>query len=412
MVAAQSYRLRSDVQPSSCDNAILAIGNEVGSGKVIRIKEISIQMQGCSPSVGTTGMEVLTLISAHEGGDSLSIYEFDSNNSLPAQVTAKSNSRITVTANSIFRRSVCAPSLRSNRTPPIFALQGAHNAGLNFSQIFSRQSTTCQGIVLREGEGLAWYTPAGARPQSNYFGVCVQFSTTEAGNPTYGFRETYNTLADDTPGFSLMNGTGSGVVIEVTKVDVYEIGDDTVPCFSIIPIDGIDPLNEGYTVTPIKMDSLNDDLPASIKIRSNASTHHFQRKNGVEKFNGTMDCLNFVPFGSSFANPLSTYAYYWTRSGAGPRFRNYAIPAFGADRIQFSGAGRFVNKVFEGEIVLRPGDGIAVVCGVWDLYFLTSSPAPAVPNSSMFNFFTTARITVEDGAAGGGISRARMQAGN
>ena len=396
-----TYRVSSDVQPYSIDNALLAIANPITSGKVVLVKEINVNFQGAQsePTAATPGIEALALISSHDGGSTVPINSLDSADTLPSQVEARTDSTITVT--DTLRRSVAIYQFGQLRVPFATSVNGSGAGFGNFCGIqqtlFASDAT---GPILREGEGVAWYVPAGLRPPSTYWLASITFKTSQAGNPTFMSQVVYNPISDTVAGFSLMNNTGSGVVLTVINFEVHEVGTDSQPHFSFIQIDDIDPAIEGTTPTIRKFDSENPDVPSSIMIRRNCAVFHVGKNRGWEQ-------TGYSPDFSSGISTLqwSTPLPHWYRScRGGGKFRSYMAPPCGINKVHFGGTGRWMTKIFDGTMVVRPGEGIAVMCGLADVAFPgwnTGGIATCHGNSSYSNFFINIQFQVEDQASPG-----------
>lgn len=401
-----TYRVSADVQPYSLDNAVIAIANKEGSGKVVAIKEISVNFQALqSDLVNTPGLENLVFISGHNGGTALQIHSLDSADTLPSQVEAKTDACLddvtTLTSTGLLKRSVASPQFTPARIP---MGQACNGSGVGFGNFCVIQSTMfaspATGPILREGEGIAWLVVPPSRPASNYWWISVTFKTNQAGNPTFVAHSVYNPISDYSCGFSLMNNTGSGVVLTIINVEVHETGSDGLPALSFIKIDGIDDDYEGYVPTVRKMDSNNPDIPSSVMIRRNCAIHLAGKRSGL-------DPIAFSPDFSSNSASLQWHTPFphWYRSGRGSgKFRSYLPPPNGLNRVHFSGAGRGFTRVFDGNMILRAGEGVGVMCGLSDSShpgFSTVGITTAHGNSSYSNFFINIIFTLEDGVVPG-----------
>ena len=390
-----TYRVRSDIAPGAIDNALLAIYNSAGSGKIVTVKEIAVNYQGAYPDAGNLGLESLNLISAHSGGSALSADKMDSDTpDLSSLIELRTEATVTVGAT--IKRIGSVPNFVTSLANVFGAGQGSVRSRLNLGEFFGNNfSGTLQGIILREGEGFCHQVPEGYRPISSYYKGLVIFRVIGVG--TYSCEFDYNPCGDGYSGFSMFNRTGSGGVVEILRFDVYEAGDTTPPIFTVFPIKGICRFVTGNDLTSIKMDSTNPDVPASIVLKSDC---------GID-----IGSSQVMPGGERQLFASMELRYFCYRFGQGPRLINYMMPPVGVNRLQFAVAGRWVNKIFDGSYVMREGEGMAITLCTSELY---SSYANVAYNSSYLNYFTTVRFTIEDAPApvptgGGGCAGLRRR---
>jgi len=251
----------------------LAVMNESGSGKRLRVKLANLRPLS-GPNAQTSILSIVR-ISACVGGEPAIPEEMDSANpALPSQVTiVKSPSSITVTSGGAFRRTL---TLMENSPFNTFAmlcaaLNGDSRSGFDSGE-FVRLSGDADvtGYVLREGEGLAFLY--GADGPRHCYAINFRMRNVSTGN-SYRCSEVVRPRhMNGTSPFCVLNGSGSGVILEIDKMQIREIGTvDYVPV-TYEPIEGIMGSEcDGTDACAVMADS-SDTLPAGITIKKNCVT--------------------------------------------------------------------------------------------------------------------------------------------
>ncbi|MCG3176987.1 MAG: hypothetical protein MOGMAGMI_01951 [Candidatus Omnitrophica bacterium] len=226
--------------------APLALFNPTGSGKTVRVRRAEV-MPLMAQTTTTPGNYDLYRITAHTGtGDAIAAMKLDSNNAaLPSQVVLARRPATVTTSGSQWDGARAIPLANDTRT------LGYGFAATPWAQRLHRQDATTaerQRMTLREGEGIAVSL-------NNLTGLVYRFMVTltvrvaaTGACHTYTFPVTPAVL----PLFSLLNGSGSGVVLEVVSLAYREIGTGVIPQIALEPIDGI---GDGDTLTPVPLDS-------------------------------------------------------------------------------------------------------------------------------------------------------------
>lgn len=226
--------------------APLALFNPTGSGLVVRVRRVDV-LPLMEQSTTTPSVAEVYRITAHTGAtDTVAATALDSANAtLPAQVVcARAPASITTTGD----------RLDSARSMPL--ANDTRAVGYTFAQLpLSRRlgradaaTAELQRIVLREGQGIA-----ATMSSSNglvWRGRVVVVVRNVSGGACYAYGFAF--CESMSPRFSLLNGSGSGVVLEVVSVDYVETGTDVVPQIALEPIDGI---GDGEAVPIVPMDS-------------------------------------------------------------------------------------------------------------------------------------------------------------
>lgn len=238
--------------------AALSVFNKTGSTKIVHIKNISITSLDVLTQAVPSQADIRT-ISAVVGGVAISPTKYDSTASaIPSQVSIlKKPASVTLTNQPLFRH-LSAPS--NNHLRALGTLCKSWNEILSFLHRWNDATTSqVQKITLREGQGIT------VSPTNSLYNAQYRLEITiKIGSSTY-FIPCEGGI-DNNPFFALLNGTWSGVTIEVLKISLYETWTDEIPLFSIETIDWAD---WGETITQTNSDS-TDSLNASILIRKNA----------------------------------------------------------------------------------------------------------------------------------------------
>jgi len=303
--------------------APMAIFNPTGSGKTVRIRRIEHLPQMAQNSV-TVGTFDLTRITAHTGtGDAIEAESLDSSNvALPSQVVcARRPATITTTGTPLEVRKGNPFANDTRVLGGVFALPA-------LSWIVRRWDATTpelQRITLREGQGIA-VTLNDVTGYVWRLMVVVTVRVVSTG-ACYVYQVPVTPMV--LPMLSILNGSGSGVVLEVVNVSFREIGTDVMPQIAVEPIDGI---GDGDTLTPVALDSTADI--GAVIVRHNCKIRMRGSKYGALISIPHQDWINPGVF------------------GVGPGLSNLTGNAG-----RFNPAKPYANEF---DTVLREGEGIAV----------------------------------------------------
>jgi len=324
--------------------AILALFNEYNSDSVVRIKRIEINELVARTTTTPTKLS-LNRITALTGGETISPIKMDSVSAdLPSQVSIVKNAGSVTNTGVQYRdqlgfQNLSIAALRGLATP-LFGSGMGHNAISAFSNglLYSLHDANVQGIVLREGQGISLNTSSVA-PQN--YPLEISFYVNN-GSACYLVREVVNRSANPSL-MAILNGSGSGVVLTVGRIQITQIKtDDILPMFTVETITGT---YEGQDISVVKMDSLNEDIPAGVKVKKNCTVTQVNADaslGGRKKESGDL------------------------------ALRRRASSPFGVSPALASGIIPFMNKrqaVFDfsptvdtdGGLVLREGEGIAIM---------------------------------------------------
>lgn len=235
-VFKREYASPTDVKVP-CDFAIF---NKAGSGKIVHIQNLQFVENSTTLSVTTVPTYLFTQkITAHVASEQiLQPAKYDSTNTtLPAQVVAcRFPSSVSLTGD------VLRKHPKQNNYSPAVALNslfarlhrgGKHTEGNDV--ILSNYNTNAQYVTLREGEGLALHCN-----DTNNFTMIIELTVgirNQATGDCYLYKVPCYTHF--LPLFSIMNGAGSGVVLEVFHVSCQDTGTILIGRWAVEPIVGI-----------------------------------------------------------------------------------------------------------------------------------------------------------------------------
>lgn len=270
------------------ENVMCALGiyNNAGAG-VIRINEIRLISMAPESQAANVAAYDLERISAITSGVPVAISKLDTASAdLPAQVQVYRRATVTPAGGGA---SVRRYSLMPLAQFPVysglgFALSGlmagtnARHLGGDSGRIYRPMFTDVQGLIIREGEGFA--LELGTRPSGYPYGFTMQFRNVNTG-ATYTATDVASarTVTNMAP-FAVMNNAGSGVTLELVRIDAQEIGDANPPYYTLEPIDGFTD-NNGTAVPIGRMDTGASAAPSAIEIRRDAQIIQPGAKRGV-----------------------------------------------------------------------------------------------------------------------------------
>lgn len=348
----QTFRLHDEVKEWLYDPAVvgtafdlvrphvatLALFNKTGSGKVVRVRQVKAEvLQGQTTVTAAPTNFGIQFITAHTPGDEIipSIKVDSSNAALPSQVVMARRPPAITTSGSVMETVPLIPLANVTRALAGLASRAMHS-NLNDNIWRWEHGSDVQKITLNEGEGIA-LDPAGihnAYPHWLEAGVNVRVVATGAC-----YRYKFPCYTSPYPLYSLLNGAGSGVVLEVFRITLREIGTDEAPQVTVERIDGIHEA-AGYASTPKPFDSANS-LDANIIGRGNVPVMLAGAKGG----------------GITGAPHL--FATHGLRLGVGPGLAGFAPQMQGNFLTSQRHLGR--NPHDEAwDITLREGEGLAL----------------------------------------------------
>lgn len=244
-----------------------ALFNAPGSGKVIKLRHVGLTVLQSRTAAGATAINYnIFRTSADGGGYPIDATPMDSSaTALPAAVKVSAYSHVTTTG-ATFRRWAAQPYLSLASAFPVVAVRrGSVGRGnMDFGQLWNVKNSTCQGIVLREGEGIGVLTSTSNTARENWpLEVVVYFSD---GTNTFVVREVV-ALGTWPAAIQVFNGSGSGVVLTILDIKITETntyGVSSLTRLELNTISGMHINSMGKAEVPIPMDSSNATLPSQI----------------------------------------------------------------------------------------------------------------------------------------------------
>lgn len=249
----------------------LAIFNSKDSGKLIRVRLANLRPL-TGPNALTSKVS-LVRISALTGGTPDAPDKMDSTNpDLPTQVQTVA-APMTITQTSVIRSSMVLSELNPTRalSPLCSAANGDSRMGMDSGE-FIRLTGDADvvGFILREGEGIA--VKFDTDSPSHGWALNLRMRNVATG-ATYR----YNTIVEPkyvsgTSIYAVYNGAGSGVVLEIEKMQIREIGTDELVTAEYMPIDGIFDMGCDDINANVVMANSSDTIPTGILIKKNCVT--------------------------------------------------------------------------------------------------------------------------------------------
>lgn len=337
---------------------MFGIMNEVGSDRILRIKEVSITERDVRGAT-TGGLYPFAIVRASAltaARDLTSIItKLDSNDaSLPSQVTLQAEVGTLTVSGTTLRRSPIAAG-NTGAAAGIFHRAAKWGGGflqkLNGPTLFNNHfPSEIQGQRLAAGESLVLRGDVEVNQAPKLFGVSIWFK--DATNSRYYFADTVVAYAGLTaqPGLlALSNGSGSGITLEVSRIEVYEIGITTATTGRSFMLEPISGLYKGDDVTAIPLDSNATALSSGVLIK----------RGGVALQAGQDSRLNQRSGGGGDATPIR-------RIVAQPFGINTALASGLIGGLRFK---RPFDRAFSGsayadptlsDFVLREGEGLGI----------------------------------------------------
>lgn len=212
------------------------------------------------------------------GGDPVFAAKHDSANAdLPSQVEAVFAPESVTSTGSVRRAFICSGANFTRSLANLCSmLNGDSRTGFDSGEFMKMTGEPeLQKHTLNEGEGLALTLTTNG--PTFCFGLSVMIRN-RLTNECYRFNDMIEPrFVNGTPVWAIMNRAGSGVVLEVLRIQIRELGTDEVPVINHEPIDGID--WSGEDAVYVMADSA-DSLPPGIYLKKNCLTSRAGSKYG------------------------------------------------------------------------------------------------------------------------------------
>lgn len=268
--------------PSFSQPSPISFFNSKGSGYNAHIKLMNLRpLSGPNAAASIISVQRIT---AYTGGTVKQPFSFDSNNAaLPSQVTAvTSPASVTLVATDEYRRSMILCEQNPTRTLATLCACANGDARTGFdSGEFIRLTgdSDVTGYILREGQGIALVNKANSAAHCYVVNIRMKVQSTGA---CYRYEHVIEPvyMSGDAP-FLLFNGSGSGLVLEVEKIQIREIGTDEYVTADYSLIDGIMGAECPCEDAGYIMADSTDSLPSGILIKKNCVTARLGSKIGA-----------------------------------------------------------------------------------------------------------------------------------
>jgi hypothetical protein len=346
-----------------CDSAPLQDGiAAIFNGSTVPVEVNAVHIfpsSGQSASGLTAGTWTLNDISSLTGESDTPI-KFDTNSAnLPLQVIFTEDPEVTVIGDRIIRRTDSpAMSNTLQNTSMASRLPGAllgTSSGISSDILRYLGNYDSTGLILREGEGIAMFTENFGRGHAMAFAVRVRNVATGACY-AYRARDAGTGRIQARPLWGLLNGVGSGVVLEVTNIQMFDDGEATLLNGARLSIiEGWHDRGQAQTFTPAAHDTANPPPAGLVGIQGPfkavlkgegggltadwAVTHGLQTPVVTQQRMGVVRRLHPAFTGPDVASPLSPFHY--------------------GNQLVLSLRGRSQLS-----LILRPGEGLALLDGL------------------------------------------------
>lgn len=314
---------------------LLGLFNSFGSDRLLTVKCIDINEQLGRSTTAQVRCEFYRT-TAQTDGEVVTPSRFDSNAApLPAQVLVSKYPASVTTSGSAWRS---INLLDSNiPTTALLGMNAVNNGGggcctTGLSQTrFETRDADVQGMILREGQGFC-ITTGLTSPSTFAMEVRVFFNV---GSNTYLVSEVIP-QSSHAPLFGLFNGSGSGVVITLARVEIRQTR--TSDLLRLVTVERISGLYGGTALTPVPMDSMATALSSGVllQVDGSATQANLDSNMGAQK-----------------------------KAGGDKPLRRLALPYFGVHpqlaSLNIWSKQRVCDSMQTlGDIVLREGEGIGV----------------------------------------------------
>lgn len=280
--------------------AEFAIFNKYGSGKKVHLQNFCFNELSTN-IVGTTLPSYITMqrISAHTVNEErlMTAVKHDSSNaSLPSQVVACRFPDTVTTTGAPLRRTTKGVNYASSIAFSAFCSR--FNKGGTRAEwadsMYSNINASTQYQVLREGEGISIHC-SDTNTVTVLHELCVGVRNQSTG-ACYLYKIPY--YSHFLPIFSLMNGSGSGVVLEVISVTQQDVGSGLPGRWNLEPISAV----QSYHIDEVSIFPHDSTLPldSNIVVTETAEV--------VTKFVSTTDMPSYKAFSNATTDGLNRVA--------------------------------------------------------------------------------------------------------
>lgn len=226
----------STVSYATQEDALLVVANKTTTTDQIMINSIEIKPVFSTSTTtltapGAFGLYRFTTYTS-ESYENVTILSQNAGNTLPSQVVASKLAEIT-SVKTLLRKLMIIPIGNAN-----FGLRALGTISpvieATATVYKSKYGTDIEGFILNEGEGFAITSFDTTLPFNNAFYIYVKFKTTD--HKTYIASDIFS--ATNLKGgnindaaFTLFNGTGSGVVLQIIEIQIFDLGANTTSTY-------------------------------------------------------------------------------------------------------------------------------------------------------------------------------------
>jgi len=379
-VPYRSFTVRMD--KCDCDiaaDAMAAVFNTAADlQQYVAICEVRVAPQAINDDatnvLGNQGVMSLERITAASGGVEKSPVKYDTGAaSLPSQVKFRRHPDAVTISGGTLRRfgdMMSTPSVTQSvsfqamiRAPGIIDANDHSGRTAESQDIWHADGhASTEPIVLREGEGIALVRRAWGVPQAMHLGLVVKVVST--GN-VYRWLDGDFGTSDllDMAALSLMNETGSGIVLRVYVVTFPSLGESNIPKYRLVKTETVFQDNfTGESVTLSKHDTAATITGVDCYRGPMRLLAHANGEGAHVKYHDYQTTIAAIAVQQK-ADTLRTW------SGAGPYIRTTSAPNMNWDVLArgepevWPGDRRGVGAGLDLPIILRPGQGLAIVGG-------------------------------------------------
>lgn len=256
---------RVDVRPLTDGLAAVFNAEETDARRYFEVTRIAVRpASGWAAANGTTmpaAKCALYRITAMTGGATVDAVKRDTGSAdLPAEVSCVTFPDSVTVSGAPLRSLADAPALTGTTGTNMWTSARVYGGALspylraNQADVLRFQgNSTIERIVLREGEGVAVVLTAHGWPRAGQINFTVVNQSTRE---TYQFRsrDIGHPYLTDSAMIGILNGSGSGVVLEVNAAEFPNDGESNYPVFRLAKIARA---TDGDAVTPIAADTDN-----------------------------------------------------------------------------------------------------------------------------------------------------------
>lgn len=262
----------------------LGVFNPSSSNKLVYIHQINAKPLTTANATNAI-VQIMRITASSTPFETLTAFKLDSNNSdLPSQVLAHYlPTSVTKTANSQLRR--LALQAQFHPTTALAALiarvKGDARSNLDTSEIFGETDADTTGYILREGQGISLEYVDGNLGLNAGFSFTVVAKVVATG-ACYRFNRVVEPRAwHNASGalFTLLNGASSGVVLDVQRIQIREIGTAEPAMLTYEMLDNLDSSAEDAEIVPF--DSTVPTIPSGVLCKQSAMAQRAGIKMGA-----------------------------------------------------------------------------------------------------------------------------------